>query len=247
MNSSILDSKNLSNLFLNKLKVSLWTSVLNVGSRNSHFVYNLGEDWVEEKQSERDLGIIVDKNFNFNEQCIEARNRANKILGFIKRNVSYKSKSVIRKLFNSYVRPHIEYCVQAWRPHHRYNIDMLESVQRRATKLIPALRNKPYSVRLKELNMFSVEYRFFRGDMIETYKILTGRSGVNSGALFDLDDSDRNRGHSLKLKKPHCRLDIKKFSFAHRVVDGWNRLPRVVVEGESINTFRSRLDNYMEN
>ena len=185
--------------------------VINAGRKNPHFQYSIEKDWLEEKDRERDLGIIVDKNFNFNEQCLEARNRANKILGFINRNVSYKSKSVIRQLYNSYVRPHIEYCVQAWRPHLRYNINMLESVQRRATKLIPGLKNKSYKERLKELNMFSVEYRLLRGDMIETFKILTGRSGTLSVELFEIDNSDRNRGHSLKLKKPSCRLDIRKY------------------------------------
>ena len=123
---------------------------------------------------------------------------------------------------------------------------MLESVQRRATKLIPSLRNKPYDIRLKELNMFSVEYRFLRGDMIETYKILTGRSGLMSTQLFELNESDRNRGHPLKLKKLSCRLDIRKYSFAHRVVDEWNKLPRAVIESDSIETFKQRLDSYME-
>ena len=152
--------------------------ILNAGVNNAHFAYRMEDEWLEEKEKERDLGIIVDRDFNFKEQCLNARNRANKILGFINRNVSYKSKNVIRQLYNSYVRPHIEYCVQAWRPHLRHDINMLESVQRRATKLIPSLKNMPYEDRLEELNMFSVEYRFLRGDMIEIYKILTGKSGI---------------------------------------------------------------------
>ena len=186
----------------------------------------------------------MDRDFNFKEQCLNARNRANKILGFINRNVSYKSKDVIRQLYNSYVRPHIEYCVQAWRPHLRHDIDMLESVQRRATKLIPSLKNMLYEDRLEELNMFSVEYRFLRGDMIETYKILTGKSGIRHNGLFEIDKSERNRGHHLKLKKPQCRLDIRKYSFSHRVVDEWNKLPSVVVESESIDIFKNRLHLY---
>ena len=188
----------------------------------------------------------MDRDFNFKEQCLNARNRANKILGFINRNVRYKSKNVIRQLYNSYVRPHIEYCVQAWRPHLRHDINMLESVQKRATKLIPSLKNMLYEDRLEELNMFSVEYRFLRGDMIETYKILTGKSGIRHNGLFEIDKSERNRGHHLKLKKQRCRLDIRKYSFSHRVVDEWNKLPSVVVESESIDVFKSRLDSYMK-
>ena len=92
----------------------------------------------------------------------------------------YKSKTVARQLYNTYVRPHIEYCVQAWRPNLRHGINMLESLERRATKLIPSLKNMLYEDRLEELNMFSVEYRFLRGDMIETYKILIGKSGIKA-------------------------------------------------------------------
>ena len=62
------------------------------------------------------------------------------MLGFISRNVSYKSKKVVKTLYNAYVRPHLEYCIQAWSPYLRGDISMLEKVQRRATRLIPGLR-----------------------------------------------------------------------------------------------------------
>ena len=73
------------------------------------------------------------------------------MLGFISRNVSHKSKEVIKTLFNAYIRPHLEYCVQAWSPHYQQDINMLEKVQRRATKLVSGFKRLDYDSRLKEL------------------------------------------------------------------------------------------------
>ena len=73
-----------------------------------------------------------------------AKNKANAVLGIINRRVSYKSSEVISKLYRSYVRPHLEYCIQFWTPINVKDADMLERVQRRATKMIPSLRNLSY-------------------------------------------------------------------------------------------------------
>ena len=102
---------------------------------------------------------------------------------------------MIKSLYNSYVRPHLEYCVQVWKPHFKQDIQLLESVQRRATKLIPSLRNKPYEHRLKELNMFTVEYRLLRGDLIEMFKIFNGMDRIDINTFFRIRENSGNRGH----------------------------------------------------
>ena len=219
--------------------------VLHVGNRNTNFNYELEGSWLENCDKEKDLGVIIDRDLKFSQQCLEARNRANKMLGFINRNVSYKSKEVVIQLFNSYVRPYLEYCVQAWRPYHKHNINILEAVQRRATKLVPGLKHLSYSDRLKNLNMFSVERRFIRGDMIEIYKMLKGQVSLNFNEFFTLADDSRCRGHSYKIKKNYCRLDVRKNFFSQRVVKLWNDLPQEVLDSSSLNVFKGRLDGYM--
>ena len=67
----------------------------------------------------------------------------------IRRNITYKDKSLIVPLYKAIVRPHLEYCIRAWSPYLRKDIDMLEQIQRRATKLIPGLRYLRYEERLK--------------------------------------------------------------------------------------------------
>ncbi|KAG0416960.1 hypothetical protein EQH57_1065, partial [Dictyocoela roeselum] len=78
----------------------------------------------------------------------------NKMLGMISRTISYKNQHSMVKLFNAFVRPHLEYVVQFWSPFHRKVVIKFEKVPRRATKLIPSLRNKSYEDRLRELNLY---------------------------------------------------------------------------------------------
>jgi len=135
----------------------------------------------------------------------------------IKRTFTVRDKNIVLQLFKSLVRPHLEYSVQAWRPHFRKDIDQLEGVQRRATKLITSLKDKTYEDRLRLANLTTLETRKLRGDLIEVFKIFKGFDDLDPTMVFELSQA-HTRGHSLKLTKPRCRLDIRKFSFAHRVL-----------------------------
>jgi len=73
------------------------------------------------------------------------------------------------------VRSHLDYCCFVWAPYKKGDIEALEKVQNRATKLVPSLRHLPYPDRLKACNLTTLHYRQIRGDMIETYKIVSGK------------------------------------------------------------------------
>ncbi len=100
------------------------------------------------------------------EQCRIAASTGNQVIGMIRRNIIYKEMSFIVPLYKAIVRPHLEYCIQAWSPYLRKDIDMLEKIQRRATKLIPELRGLRYEERLKECGLTTLETRRLRGDQI---------------------------------------------------------------------------------
>ena len=219
--------------------------VMHLGKDNTNFNYEMEGCWLEAVEEGKDLGVVIDRTMKFSKQCLEARNRANRILGFINRNVSYKSKEVVRSLYNSYVRPHLEYCIQAWSPHYRQDINMLEAVQRRATRMIPALKRLEYRDRLKELNMFSFERRCIRGDMIELFKMFSDTNYIDVRSFFTLEEGNRTRNHGRKIRKQGCRLDIRKYFFSHRVVDFWNALPETVVNSTSLTMFKNRLDKHL--
>ena len=126
----------------------------------------------------------MNSNMKVSEQCRIAASKGNQVLGMIRRNITYKENSLIVPLYKAIVRPHLEYCIQAWNPHLSKDIDMLEKIQRRATKLIPGLRDLRYEERLKESGLTTLETRRLRGDQIVVFKILNGYENIDSNIFF---------------------------------------------------------------
>jgi hypothetical protein len=95
--------------------------------------------------------------------------------------------------------------------------------------------------------MPTLKYRRLRGDVIETFKIITGiyNNEVTEG-IFDLDPNTRTRGHSKNIKKKFCKINLRKFSFTNRIVDLWNTLPQPVIDAKDVRQFEIRLDKYWE-
>ena len=120
---------------------------------NTCMNYEMGGTILSKTGKEKDLGVTMNANMNVSEQCRIAASKGNQVLGMIRRNITYKEKSLIVPLYKAIVRPHLEYCIQSWNPHIRKDIDMLENIQRRATKLIPGLRDLSYDERLKECGL----------------------------------------------------------------------------------------------
>ena len=157
---------------------------LHTGLGNTGMNYEMGGTILSKTVKEKDLVVTMNANMKVSEQCRIAASKGNLVLGMIRRNITCKENSLIVALYKAIVRPHLEYCIQECNPHLRKDIDMLEKIQRRATKLIPGLRDLRYEERLKECGLITLETRRLRGDQIEVFKILNGYENIDSNIFF---------------------------------------------------------------
>jgi len=135
-------------------------------------------------------------------QCVTAAAVARSVMGMVRRNCRRLDKEDFLLIYKTYIRPHVEYCVQAWSPYLKKDIECLEKVQRSATKMVHGLRHLSYEQRLRHLELTTLKERRIRGDLIETFKIMTGKESVDRSQFFQLSTCEYQlRGHTMKLSK----------------------------------------------
>ena len=155
-------------------------------------------------------------------------------------------------LYQTYVRPHLEYAVAAWSPWTQGDKETLEAVQRRAVMMVTNLKGKNYSQRLEELGMTTLEERRERGDLIQAYKVLTGKERVSFQTWFRMCPAletmrdTRNRAGMFNVERIEGRLEIRKNFWSVRVANKWNQLPDMVKSAKTVHCFKNGLDNWTE-
>ena len=193
-------------------------SVIHVGHENLKCGYKLGDHVLKSSESERDLGVLVNENGKFSTQCNQVVKSANAVLGIIRRHITCKKKDIIVRLYKSLLRPKLEYCVQVWRPYLQKDIQNMERVQHRATKMIRECRMLNYEDRLCITGLTTLEKRRDRGDLIEVFKLIKGFDKVDCRQFFQLASCSRTRGHRYKIVKFRSRSAIRKAFFSQKVV-----------------------------
>ena len=200
---------------------------------------------IAEADTEKDLGVIFDSSLKFDQHIKAAVNKANAVLGLIKRNFEFIHENIFLKLYKALVRPHLEYGQSVWSPHLVRQSVLIENVQRRASKLVKKLSNLSYDERLRSLKLPSLKYRRLRGDLITVYNIIKQDNVDDS--ILTLSNTKVTRGHDLKLYKENSKTNFRKFSFSQRVINYWNALTTNTVHANTVNAFKKLLDENLKN
>ena len=235
--------------------------VLHFGSKNPKNIYTIDSRPLIHVDEEKDLGVLITSSCTPSRQVNSAAVKGNQVLGQLLRTFTFRDRHTFVRLYKQYVRPHLEYCVQAWSPWLQQDIETLENVQRRAVNSVSGLTGS-YEEKLEKLKMYSLKDRRTRGDMIQTYKILHHIDDVDPSKFFSMSSTYHSYatrqatnvseiGFSTtptwSLQKGQCRVDLRRNFFSHRVVNTWNSLPNSLKNAESVNTFKNRYDNLFLN
>lgn len=222
-------------------------SVMHCGPRNKNYNYTIDGKSIKKTKEEKDLGLTVDSSFTWSLHSIQAAKKANRMLGLIRRAFGFIPIDRFKIVYNTYIRPLLEYNQAVCAPLYIKDSDCLERVQRRTTKLVPGLWNMNYEDRLEALNMTTLKDRRKRGDLIEYYKILVkDHYCIDTSEWWTKCGPTALRKHSRALYKKRVIHNFNAHNFRNRAVNEWNKLPEEVISATTINTFKNRLDSWIK-
>ena len=114
--------------------------IMHLGHNNPMISYSMGGSNLEVTEVEKDLGVLIDNKLDFGNHIRCIVGKANRVLGMIRVSFTCLNVPMLFNLYTALVRPLLEYCVKVWSPYKKKYIELLEGVQRRATRMIPRLR-----------------------------------------------------------------------------------------------------------
>ena len=186
---------------------------------------------------EKYFGVLINSSGTPSRQVSRAVMKGNQVLGQPLRVLSYRDCYTFIRLYKSYVRPHLEYCVEAWSPWLQPDIDLLENLQKRALKSVSCLTGS-HEDKLRQLKTYSLKDRRIRGDMVETYKLLHHIEDVEPSTYFSnsaanhaygtrqavtVSEDGSTASPSYKLFRGPSRLDHRANFFSQRIFFIWEQ------------------------
>ena len=219
-------------------------AVMHLGKNNLKKDYSMSinneTQSLVKSEAEKDLGVVVDDNLKFSKHIEGITQKANQILGVLRRNFKNINRKTFVMLYKVLVKSKLEYGNVIWNPTNERDRDMLERVPRRATKIVQGLKHKGYSERLASLKLPTLEFRRLRGDLLQTHKIIHKKDNMND--IFYFNNKNRTRGHTWKMAKQRCSLKQRRHFFSNRVINSWNSLPDEAVVTKQLNTVKRHID-----
>ena len=203
--------------------------------------YNLHGHTLEAVTSAKYLGVTIQNNLKWDSQINNIANKANRTLGFLRRNLRVSSRKIKSQAYFGLVRPQLEYAATVWDPHTQCNINRLEQIQRRAARYVTSRHRNTSSVSdmLNTLQWKSLEQRRKEARLCMFYKIDRGLVAIRKeGRLIPPRRRGRNQ-HQCSYQLPQSRIDAHKSSYFPRTIRDWNELPDDAVQAKSLGAFKA--------
>jgi len=211
-------------------------SLCNTTNNDVHFY--IGDNSAHMVDEAKDLGVTLYQKLRFTTHINHIVARA-----FVRTNLLFtcfisRDTTTLVRAFIVYVRPLLEYASRVWSPCHVAAIRQIESGQRKFTNKLAGPKDLSYSERLVRSGIERLEFRRIKQELILTYKIHFGLQNFTVSDFFTPANIDRDtRGPKYKLTKNHCRVDVRKYFFAERIVKRWNNLPAQAHDYSSLSIF----------
>lgn len=211
---------------------------------------------LEASTCERDLGVHISSDLRWRTHINLIVSKANRVLGMLLRTFTSRDDDLWRLLYISLVRPHLEFASPVWNPHLKGDVEALERIQRKATRIPTSMRGLEYEDRLKIWGLTTLKERRVRGDLIQMYKVQNGLEDIGWYTGPQLAPHTSTRGESrnnFRLVRERfparaCNdfghfVSVRHEFFLNRTVERWNRLTSLQVSAPSINSFKARIDS----
>lgn len=208
----------------------------------ARFDYLIGGRVLLSRSCVEDLGVNYDCNLHFDKHIDSIVSAARAKVGLLFRGFKTRDVVILRRAYVTYIRPTLEYASSVWNPYAKKSIYKLEGVQRYFTKRIPQLASLPYFERLAFLNLDTLERRRLKTDLVSYFKITKGISVFPRDYLDICYSVDFTRSKPVYLRKSIAGTQACYYSFFNRAVDCWNCLPALLLECDSLHSFKSQLD-----
>jgi hypothetical protein len=223
--------------------------ILHIGRHNPKYSYTMNGTTLDSTTCEKDVGVYINDDLKPSTQCSKAASKASTVLGMMGRSFHYRNKTTWINLYKAYVRPHLEYASPVWNPWYVKDISALEKIQERAVRMCSGLKSNTYENKLKEVGLDTLVTRREKIDLTQVWKILHGFDNLDESIFFsrlrhNTDRTTRAASSEFNLMRTHCNLDVRRHFFSNRIIESWNSLPESIKAAPTINSFKSRLEEY---
>ena len=205
--------------------------------------YKIHGKTLKNVENTKSLGLTIDRKLSWNAHIDKISKKANATRSFLQRNTKMCSRYIKEKCYKTYVRPSLEYASSVWDPHTARNINKLEGVQRRSARYVFSDYNQESSptAMLKQLDWSSLQLRRLQAKATMMYRI------VNNLIAIPMDPhltpiQTATRGHDIRFRQPHTRVQAYKYSYFPSAIRIWNSLPQDLINKPSIDSFKSCLN-----